>query len=170
LLDEAGLAHALGWYVDGVARRGNVRLDLRIGHDILRRPFPREVEIALFRIAQEAIGNAHRHAGGSRIDVDLQLARGEYSDEVVLMVVDDGVGPSCAVMRALASSSCSQKALGVGLAGMRERLDELGGRLTIQPGQTGGTLLKVVVPLMSAQMTSGLTMLPPTAVKPAMPC
>lgn len=154
LLDDAGLAHALGWYVDCVARRGDVILDLKIRHDISRRAFPREIEMALFRIAQEAIGNAHRHARGSRIKVDLQLASGECGEEIVLTVVDNGVGPSCAVMRALASSTCNQKALGVGLAGMRERLDELGGRLTIQPGQNGGTQLRAVVPLTPAAMTA----------------
>jgi two-component system NarL family sensor kinase len=111
---------------------------------------PREAEIALFRIAQEAIGNAYRHAKGSRIDIDLQLTPGECGEEVVLTVADDGVGPSRAIMRALASSTCSQKALGIGLAGMRERLDELRGRLTIQPGHNGGTLLRAVIPLMTA--------------------
>jgi signal transduction histidine kinase len=147
LLDEVGLAHALGWYVDSVARRGEVRLDLRIGQGISRRPFPRQVEMGLFRIAQEAIGNAYRHAGGSRIDVELELTRGESGDEVALTVTDDGIGPSCAVIRALASSSCSQRALGVGLAGIRERLDELGGRLTVQPGKKGGTLVRATIPL-----------------------
>jgi two-component system, NarL family, sensor kinase len=169
LLDDAGLAHALAWYVDGVARRGDLKLGFKVGHDIARRPFPREVEIALFRIAQEAIGNAHRHAGGTRIDVELALTLAEYGDAVVLTVADDGVGPSCAVMRALASSSCSQKALGVGLAGMRERLDELGGRLTVQPGITGGTVLRAVVPLLPASATSGLIMPRPIAITATMP-
>ena len=155
LLDEAGLAHALGWFIDGIARRGDVRLNLKIGNTLSQHAFPREVETALFRIAQEAIGNAHRHAGGNRIDVDLQLVRGECGDEVLLTVVDDGVGPSCAVMHALASSSCSQKALGVGLAGIRERLDELGGRLIIQPGKNGGTLLRAAVPLMPTPPPDG---------------
>ncbi|WP_216856415.1 sensor histidine kinase [Acidisphaera sp. S103] len=164
LLDDAGLAHALGWYVDCVARRGDVMLDLKIGHDISRRLFPREVEMALFRVAQEAIGNAHRHAGGSRIDVDLQLMPGECGEEIVLTVVDNGVGPSCAVMRAVASSTCNQRALGVGLAGLRERLDELGGRLTVQPGQNGGTLLRAVVPLTPAAMTAG-SMTPQSPVR-----
>ncbi|MGA8909335.1 MAG: ATP-binding protein [Acidobacteriaceae bacterium] len=168
LLDEEGLAHALECYIEGIARRGDIRLDVKIGHNLCQCPLPREVETALLRIAQEAIGNAHRHARGSSIGVDLQLVRGECGDEVTLTVADDGVGPSCAVMRALASSSYSQKALGVGLAGIRERLDELGGRLTVQPGEAGGTVLRAVVPLMPPPIASGLILPRPMTVTSTM--
>ncbi|HWS17334.1 MAG TPA: histidine kinase, partial [Candidatus Elarobacter sp.] len=63
LLDIAGLASALRWYVDGFSSRSNVKVDLEIPQTLGR--LPAEIEIAIFRIVQECLTNIHRHSGSS---------------------------------------------------------------------------------------------------------
>ena len=91
---------------------------------IARTRFGPEVEIALFRIAQEAVNNAIRHSHGGNIDIDLMFAGGQ----LVLAIVDDGEGFD---MQAVEGK-------GLGLSSMRDRARAVGARLTItsEPGET----------------------------------
>lgn len=95
------------------------------------RPLPPVVESELYRVAQEAVANADRHAAARRIDVTLAFD----ADRVVLVVRDDGRGFDPAAVPA-----------GHGLVGMQERMDRAGGRVTIvsEPGR--GTEVVAVVP------------------------
>jgi signal transduction histidine kinase len=95
-------------------------------------PLPAAVEVAAFRIAQEAFTNVVRHAHAHRCQIRLHM-----SDAALrLEVEDDGVGlPD--IRRA-----------GIGLASMRERAEELGGGFTIGPRPAGGTYVEVLLPLM----------------------
>jgi signal transduction histidine kinase len=92
---------------------------------------PAAVEVAAYRIAQEAITNAVRHAAADRVDVRLAV-----SDVAVTVTVsDDGVGLS------------RRARPGVGLRSMRERASELGGWCSVAPGERGGTTVSAHLPL-----------------------
>ena len=127
-LDELGLESALASYVDGFVRRSGVQVDLDVAPDLGR--LPQEVETALFRIVQEALSNIHRHSGSRTASI--RLARDPSG--VTLEVSDTGCGMRCGT------------APGVGIASMRERAQQLGGRLEIL-SPNGGTTVKAVIPL-----------------------
>ncbi len=132
LLDEAGLASALRWYVEGFARRSGIPVDLELPDEIER--LPEEREMALFRVVQESLINIHRHSDSPVARVRLRLEDGE----LMLEVEDDGRGmPGTA-------DPMDQGALGVGIAGMRERMEQLGGRLEIVSADTGTTVRAVL--------------------------
>jgi signal transduction histidine kinase len=116
LLDDLGLAGALEHQFAGVDGPG-LHIDVRVT-DI-----PAAVEVALLRIATEAVHNAVKHAHANRIDVAI-VRTGEL---LRLTVTDDGVGFPPDVMP------------GVGLTAMRERADEVGGGLTVDSAPNGGT-------------------------------
>src|SRR5207249_2133825 len=99
---------------------------------------PAAVEVAVYRIAQEALANVVRHAHATRCAVRLGVNGG-----VDLTIADDGTGLS------------PNGGAGVGLISMRERAAELGGTCTIGPGPTGGTEVRVFLPLPSAPAPPG---------------
>lgn len=139
LLDESGIALAAQWLVEGFAKRSGVRVHCDIPQDI-RRP-PRHCELVLFRVLQESLTNIHRHSGASAVSIDLKIE----ADEVKLVVSDNGRGISQERLQDLQVSGSS----GVGTAGMRERVRELGGCLEIRSGKTG-TTVSATVPLSKA--------------------
>lgn len=137
LLDEAGFASAARWYVEGFGRRSGIAATLDMPDDLRR--LPSEIETALFRILQESLTNVHRHSGSRVVEIHLTL------DEttVTIAIRDHGKGiPQDALDRFSKNGSN----VGVGLAGMRERVKELGGSLSVESGLRG-TLLKAVVPI-----------------------
>lgn len=101
---------------------------------------PAAVEVAAFRIAQEALANVVRHAGATGCDVTLRLEGQRFTD-LVLTVEDDGHG--------LASTSqrSTREGGGVGMASMRARATELGGTFHVAPGGRGGTRIAARLPL-----------------------
>lgn len=141
LLDEAGFISAARWYVEGFGKRSGIRTSLEIpdGFDRL----PSEAETALFRILQEALTNVHRHSGSRSVEVRLT----RDSTFVVLVVQDHGKGIPQDTLDRFKKSGVN---VGVGLAGMRERIKELGGTFHLESGPKG-TLLKVIVPIASAE-------------------
>jgi two-component system, NarL family, sensor kinase len=135
LLDEAGFAAAASWYVDGFNKRSPIQVRLELPKGIR---LPGSVEIVLFRVLQESLTNISKHAGSATVDVLLQVDQNVIS----LSVRDHGKGIST---DRLAKMKGSGSDVGVGIAGMRERLNELGGRLEIESDATG-TLLKAFIP------------------------
>lgn len=129
LLEEAGLGPSLRWYVEGFGQRSNVEVQLHIGGDIGR--LPMELEITLFRIVQESLTNVHRHSGSPSASIRLRRS----GPEVVLEVEDEGIGIPADVLERVRTTSAAT--VGVGIAGMRERLSQLGGTLEIAPAQPG---------------------------------
>jgi len=131
LLDEIGLLSALRWLADGLRQRAeiDVRLELPGAMDRL----PRDQELAIFRVAQEALTNVHRHSLSRTAVVRLFEAQGQ----AVLEVEDAGCGID-------AEHDLAEG--GVGLAGMRERMRQLGGTLGVRSGPTG-TLVRAAVPI-----------------------
>jgi len=135
LLDEAGFAAAAAWYVDGFNKRSPLQVKLQLPEAVR---LPGSVEIVLFRVLQESLTNITKHAGSATVDVLLELDQNVIS----LSVRDYGKGISA---ERLAKMNGSGSDVGVGIAGMRERLKELGGRLEIESDSTG-TLLKASIP------------------------
>jgi PAS domain S-box-containing protein len=137
LLDEIGLLSALRWLADGLTRRSDINVVLRLPETLPR--LTRDLELALFRVVQEAISNVHRHAQSPSVTIQLTL----NSKAVTLEVQDAGQG-----MPVVQDSDNAPDPIGrgVGLSGMRERLRQLGGQLTILSSPTG-TCVRATVPV-----------------------
>lgn len=132
-LDDLGLVNALIALCSRIAQQGDVVIDRDFGQGPLAAPeLAPEVELVLYRIAQESLTNAIRHAAAARIEVRLHASPGGAQ----LVVRDDGVGID-------AASAVSDTA---GLAGMRERAMLVGGTLDIRGATRGGTEIRAWVP------------------------
>jgi signal transduction histidine kinase len=140
LLDEAGLSSAAKWFVEGFAERSRIEISVDLPDDVSQLSKP--MALGLFRILQEGLTNIHRHANSSKAEVQLKL----FSGEVVLKIRDYGKGISPDLLNVFKKAGVKS---GVGLAGMRERVRELGGQLTIQSCEPG-TLISVAMPLSEA--------------------
>lgn len=137
LLDEAGFVSAAKWYVEGFGKRSGIVTKLDLPKQVHR--FPRRAETALFRIMQEALTNVHRHSGSRAVEVSVRT----NDANVVLVVKDFGMG----VPREILDRFWKTGTVGVGLAGIRERLKELNGFLEIE-SNLDGTLLKATIPVL----------------------
>jgi two-component system, NarL family, sensor kinase len=137
LLDEIGLLSALRWLADGLTRRSDINVVLQLPETLPR--LPRDLELALFRVVQEAISNVHRHAQSPSVTIRLTLDSGA----ITLEVQDAGLG----IPEAFDSGNVPDPIMrGVGLGGMRERLRQLGGQLTILSSPSG-TCIRATVPV-----------------------
>src|ERR1700694_2634774 len=137
LLDEAGFASAARWFVESFAKRSGIecRLDLpeRLGR------LPETIEVDLFRILQESLTNVHRHSGASSVEIQLKVG----DNQVLLTVRDFGRGMTADLIPGFGANG---RNVGVGLTGMRERINDLGGTFEVQ-SDTKGTAIVVAVPL-----------------------
>jgi signal transduction histidine kinase len=140
MLDDLGLEYVLPWYANGFSRRSGIATTLDIPANLGR--FPREVELTLFRIVQEALGNVHRHSGSSTVEI--ALSRTDV--EATLDVRDHGTGLPQGVLQAVTGATATAASIGVGIAGMRERVRQLRGRMEVDSGERG-TMLRTVLPL-----------------------
>jgi two-component system, NarL family, sensor kinase len=131
LLDEVGLASAARWFVEGFAKRSGIELTTDIP-DEPGRP-PRPTELVLFRVLQESLTNIHRHSKSLRAEVSLHSS----PLNVILQIRDYGKGMPREMLRNFLSAGTD---VGVGLAGMRERVREQGGRFDIHSDKTGTTI------------------------------
>ena len=136
LLDEAGLASALRWYVDGFSGRSGINVTLDMPSELER--LPDEVELSIFRIVQECLTNVHRHSGSS--SAVIRITHEDHNLRVE--VEDEGTDVSRENQRA--SDATSQT--GVGIRGMRERLRSLNGTLEIG-SNNHGTRVAATIPL-----------------------
>lgn len=136
LLDQAGLVSALQWYVEGFTKRSGIYVE------VFAEPIGRlqsEVEMALFRVVQEALANVRRHSESETASIRLARKDGE----VVLQIKDQGKGLAFADG---SPDTIGAFALGVGIPGMKQRLRQLGGTLDIT-SNNGGTTVSAVVPI-----------------------
>ncbi|HWQ15384.1 MAG TPA: PAS domain-containing sensor histidine kinase [Roseiflexaceae bacterium] len=137
LLDDFGLVPALRWYVERQAGRAALEVSFDAAPlDVRLAP---ELETACFRIAQEAVTNAVRHANARRLDIALHRSGAELH----LTVSDDGRGFDTAAAHERASLGAS-----LGLLGMHERARALGGALSIDSQLGRGTTVRARLPLM----------------------
>jgi len=137
LLDELGFSCAAEWYVEGFAKRSGIDVTLDIATAGER--LPMAIETALFRILQESLTNVHRHSAAAKASVRFQ----REAEAVILEIQDFGRGIPSERLAKLRETSAET---GVGLAGVRERLNELAGKLEIHSGKTG-TSIRAIVPL-----------------------
>ena len=143
LLDEVGLESALRWYTEGFAQRSGIETTLEVSCELPRLGL--NLETTLFRIVQESLTNVHRHSRATKASVLLE-ADAEF---ISLQVVDNGVGMSQDTLDRF-HQDASQ--LGVGIAGMRERVKQLGGDLRIH-SNGGGTEVHADIPLEQGMLT-----------------
>ena len=144
LLDEAGLVLAVRNYVEGFTKRSGVVVDLDLPSD-LERMSP-EAELALFRVVQEGLTNVSRHSGSPTARIRVWQKRLSGREVVVLTIEDSGSGiPHLVGIRRRVGSSRGV-GTGVGLASMRERLQQVGGWLDIQSA-VGRTVVTATVPV-----------------------
>lgn len=136
MLDEEGLASALELYIEGFAARSRIQVDLHIPAEIR---FPQEFETTLFRIVQESLTNILRHSATTKAEIRMSLV----DDGIILEVRDYGKGIAPAIFEKVRSGSTG---VGVGIASMRERLRQLGGRLEID-SDSRGTTIRTHLPL-----------------------
>jgi two-component system CheB/CheR fusion protein len=145
LLDERGLAFAATWYLEGFGKRSSIETKLDISPELPR--LSQAAEMALFRVLQESLTNVHRHSESPKVDVTIEFAAGR----VHLVVRDYGRGIAPDKLESFHKSGTD---LGVGLTGMRERANELGGTLQLLP-EYPGTSVVVTVPIEQPPDESG---------------
>ena len=133
ILDDLGLLPALRFLGEGVSQRTGVAVTIDAS-PADRLPHP--LEVALYRIVQEALTNAVRHAHASRVRVDFRVDAGW----VRCSIRDDGVGMS-------GRAPTSPHANGIGLAGIRDRVASFRGTVEIESAPAEGTELRVSIPL-----------------------
>lgn len=136
-LEEAGLEAAFRWYASGFAKRSGITVDVHLDANMGR--LPREHETTLFRIMQECLTNVHNHSGSRRAMIRLARINGHVEMEVQ----DYGRG----ITDWSNSSLSSDTRIGVGIAGMRERVQQFHGNLKVESPAGQGTLVRVVLPL-----------------------
>lgn len=130
LLDEMGLGSAIPWFTEGFAKRSGVRIELELPAKLER--LPPESELVIFRLLQEGLTNIHRHSSSEVAKIRLSLSEGL----VILEIQDNGKGIE------------PQHQVGVGIAGMRERVKQLKGSFEIE-SNSRGTLVRARLPLRS---------------------
>ena len=136
-LELAGLPGAIREYARGVASRSGMEVIVESAPDLDR--LPEDMEIALFRVVQESLGNILRHARSATAKITLE----RIGSTLTLQIQDQGRGIPA---KRLATIKSLRGAFGVGIAGMSERLHQLKGTLEIQSGP-GGTTVRATVPL-----------------------
>ena len=137
MLDDLGLLPALLWLFDRYTGQTGVRVNF--DHEGLEQRVPETLETAAYRIVQEALTNVARHAGVNEVTVHA----GRNGGAVKLQIVDHGAGFDC--------NGAPSARVGDGLAGMRERVALLGGRMTIESAPGAGTRLTAEFPLHEGQ-------------------
>lgn len=141
LLEEAGLLAAIGWLANGFTQRSGIKTEVDAPAEFER--LPADIEVTIFRIVQETLTNVARHSGSKTAFIKLTRQPGE----IVLEVRDEGTGIP---PEKLEKVHGNVSALGVGVAGVWERVRQFGGALEINSNSRGTTVM-VVVPLPEEQ-------------------
>ena len=138
LLDETGISSALSWYVQGLAERSNLAIDLKLPDNLGR--LPSEMELLIFRLVQECLTNIHRHSGSKTARIRIE----REDSNVYVEVQDRGRGMSPERLAEIQSQGT-----GVGIRGMRERVRHFRGNLVIESNGSG-TKIYATLPLKTA--------------------
>jgi signal transduction histidine kinase len=128
MLDDFGLSATLERYLDQFREATGITVDSTVGHV---EPLPDDVELALFRVAQECLENVRKHSGAGQAWVALRRQNGQ----VYLSVADNGAGLE------------GQKERGIGLAGMRERIEAVGGVIRVNSAPGAGVEIEAEIPV-----------------------
>ena len=141
MLDEIGLSSALSWYVQGLAERSSLQIDLKVPENFGR--LPAEMELLIFRLVQESLTNIHRHSGSKTAQIRLE----REERKVYVEVEDQGNGMSPERLAEIQSQGT-----GVGIRGMRERVRHFLGDLVIESNDSG-TKIYATLPLKTSPST-----------------
>ena len=133
MLDDLGLVSAVEWYAREVSRRGEVEVEVKA--DYVSETLPDPLMVCIYRVVQEAVNNAQRHAHAKNVTVEL---RGTPT-AVQVQIKDDGSGFD------------TQRIRGMGLLGMEERVKRLGGTIVIDSRPGAGTTIRAELPLTEAE-------------------
>jgi PAS domain S-box-containing protein len=145
MLDESGISSALSWYVQGLAERSSLEIDLKVPANFGR--LPSDLELLLFRLVQESLTNIHRHSGSKTA-----LIRIEREENTVhLRIEDQGRGMTPERLAEIQSHGT-----GVGIRGMRERVRHFRGDLVIESNRSG-TRVHAILPLTTFSMHNSNT-------------
>ena len=144
LLDDLGLEGAVPWYAAGFCSRCGIRVNVEVQPHLGR--FSSETELALFRVVQEGLANIQRHSGSPTSDITLF----KDASRVTLQVRDHGRGMQPGT---LGIEGDTRAFIGVGIAGIQERVRQLEGVLEIESGDSG-TCITVMLPIGSAKPAS----------------
>ena len=136
MLDELGLRSALRVYIDGFTQRSGIQVEQELPAELGR--LPGDLETAIFRVVQECLTNVHRHSGSAKAAVRMSRQNGCITIEVE----DEGKGMPAEMISKIASSNSP----GVGLRGMRERIQVSGGKLEVMSNGKG-TKVRAEVPV-----------------------
>ena len=135
LLDDFGLVVAVRWYLDRQAKSCGVRADFTTRSLSKNDRFSSELETACFRIVEEAVTNVAKHARATRVSVVLERA----GQDLILFISDDGAGFDMKILRTSAAT--------LGLRSMEERVQAVGGSITIDSAPDLGTAICARVPI-----------------------
>jgi signal transduction histidine kinase len=136
MLDELGLENALRCYVTGFTKRSAIAVTCEVQPDLC---LTREVELTIFRVVQESLTNVHRHSGSS----DASVIVWREDREICAEVTDRGRGIPADIFD---SAGTMRTGLGVGIAGMRDRVRQVGGRFEMAASPRG-TTVRVSIPV-----------------------
>lgn len=140
VLDDLGLVPAMQWYADRFRERSGIALtlDAHVGPERL----PQPIEVAIYRVFQEALTNVSRHAEARHVGATLASRDGTVS----LVITDDGHGfdPD-------ASDAPTAADRGIGVLGMRERVATYGGDFQLESAPGKGTVVRLAIPLTGAE-------------------
>jgi signal transduction histidine kinase len=136
-LQAQGLRATLQQYMDGFASRSGIKVELRSSSEIDQ--FPLRMQRSLFRIVQAALANVFHHASASRVAVQFRW----IADRLHLIISDNG----CGLERVRRHGGSPTLRPGVGLRGIRARLEELGGGLRIVQARPQGTRIHAALPV-----------------------
>jgi PAS domain S-box-containing protein len=135
MLDDYGLLPALQWYAKSFSERTGITVEV-LGAERAERPRT-EIEITLFRIAQEALTNVAKHARAHRVQIELD----QSDDHCIMTVTDDGIGIGIDGARA----ADVRERHGLGMLTMRERSQAVGGCFHVRAGPHGGTQIAIEI-------------------------
>jgi len=133
LLDEIGLPAALNWYVEGLQDRSNLDIKLDITEEFER--LPRDLELVVFRLIQESLTNIHRHSGSKTAFITVT----RDVENVCVQVQDEGAGISAERL-----SEIQSRGSGVGIRGMRERVQQFHGVMNIESNGRGTKIIATI--------------------------
>jgi PAS domain S-box-containing protein len=140
-LDDFGLATALRWYVDTYSQRTGTKAKFSEELNGSSRRLPQEIETACFRIAQEALTNITRHAAASSVSLKLKQRR----EQLRLTITDNGIGFDVLAVTGRITAET------LGLRGMKERTQAVGGSLEINSTLGKGTEVRALFPIQGAR-------------------
>jgi signal transduction histidine kinase len=129
MLDDLGLVAAVEWYAREMSRRGEIEVEVR--SENVAEELTDELKLCVYRVVQEALNNALRHAHAKSVVVELAQTAGV----IRVKIADDGSGFD------------AKRTRGMGLLGMEERVKRLGGRITVTSQTGAGTTIEAELPL-----------------------